>query len=149
MRRLLDELLSYPGVPRHWRAADLGAATAPFLAIEFRKNGLTLRFFTTLTCFGTPHDVTLQELRIESFCSTSCRWRFYNDRRLYRARTQRECAVRGVRRSVRARAVGCEVLFRTVPNAQLAGNQRVQSYMMPSTHVRAVCRRRPRSRSHV
>jgi hypothetical protein len=25
------------------------------------------RFFTTLTSFGTPHDVTLQELRIESF----------------------------------------------------------------------------------
>src|SRR5713226_494834 len=67
MRRLLDELLSYPGVPRHWRTADLGAATAPFLAIEFRKNHLTLRFFTTLTSFGTPHDVTLQELRIESF----------------------------------------------------------------------------------
>lgn len=67
MRRLLDELLSYPGVPRHWRTADLDAATAPFLAIEFRKNDLTLRFFTTLTSFGTPHDVTLQELRIESF----------------------------------------------------------------------------------
>jgi hypothetical protein len=67
MRRLLDELLSYPGVPKHWRTADLDAATAPFLAIEFRKNNLTLRFFTTLTSFGTPHDVTLQELRIESF----------------------------------------------------------------------------------
>jgi hypothetical protein len=67
MRRLLDELLSYPGIPRDWRTADLDAATAPFLAIEFRKNDLTLRFFTTLTSFGTPHDVTLQELRIESF----------------------------------------------------------------------------------
>ena len=66
-QRLLDELLSYPGVPRHWRTADLDAATAPFLAIEFRKNDLTLRFFTTLTTFGTPHDITLQELRIESF----------------------------------------------------------------------------------
>ena len=54
MRRLLDELLSYPGVPRHWRTANLDAATAPFLAIEFRKNDLTLRFFTTLTSFGTP-----------------------------------------------------------------------------------------------
>ncbi len=70
MRRLLDELLSYPGVPRHWRSADLDAATAPFLAIEFRKNDLMLRFFTTLTSFGTPHDVTLQELRIESFFPT-------------------------------------------------------------------------------
>jgi transcriptional regulator with XRE-family HTH domain len=67
MQRLLDELLSFPGVPQHWRTADLDAATAPFLAIEFRKNDLMLRFFTTLTSFGTPHDVTLQELRIESF----------------------------------------------------------------------------------
>jgi len=66
-QRLLDELLSYPGVPRHWRTADLDAATAPFLAIEFRKNDLTLRFFTTLTAFSTPHDITLQELRRESF----------------------------------------------------------------------------------
>ncbi|MBV8056845.1 MAG: hypothetical protein JO071_16580 [Deltaproteobacteria bacterium] len=46
---------------------DLNAPTAPFLAIEFSKNNLTLRFFTTLTSFSTPHDVTLQELRIESF----------------------------------------------------------------------------------
>ncbi len=66
-RRLLDELLSYPGVPRHWRLADLGSATAPFLAIEFRKGDLKLRYFTTLTTFGTPHDVTLEELRVESF----------------------------------------------------------------------------------
>jgi len=66
-RQLLDELLSYPGVPLHWRTADLDAPTAPFLTIEFRKDDLTLRFFTTLTSFGTPHDVTLQELRIESF----------------------------------------------------------------------------------
>lgn len=66
-RRLLQELLSYPGVPPHWRTADLDAPTAPFLAIEFRRNDLGLRFFTTLTSFGTPHDVTLQELRVESF----------------------------------------------------------------------------------
>ena len=66
-RFLLEELLGYPGVPQHWRTADLDAAATPFLAIEFRKNDLTLRFFTTLTTFGTPHDVTLQELRVESF----------------------------------------------------------------------------------
>jgi transcriptional regulator with XRE-family HTH domain len=67
MRQLLDELLSYPGVPRHWRTVDLDASTAPFLAIEFRKADLDLRFFTTLTSLGTPHDITLQELRVESF----------------------------------------------------------------------------------
>jgi hypothetical protein len=66
-RELLDELLGYPGVPRQWRTLDLDASMAPFLPIEFRKDDLTLRYFTTLTTLGTPHDITLQELRIESF----------------------------------------------------------------------------------
>jgi len=37
------------------------------LPIEFRKGDLTLRYFTTLTMLGTPHDITLQEVRVESF----------------------------------------------------------------------------------
>ncbi len=66
-RGLLEELLAYPDVPRQWRSLDLDASTAPFLPIEFRKGELALRYFTTLTSLGTPHDITLQELRIESF----------------------------------------------------------------------------------
>src|SRR5688572_6378431 len=66
-RRLLDELLAYPGVPPRWRTLDLDASTAPFLAIEFRKGDLHLQFFSTLTSLGTPHDITLQELRVEAF----------------------------------------------------------------------------------
>ena len=66
-RRLLDELLSYPGVPPRWRTLDLDVSTAPFLAIDFRKGDLHLRFFSTLTSLGTPHDITLQELRVEAF----------------------------------------------------------------------------------
>src|ERR1044071_7962036 len=66
-RRLLEELLSYPGVPPRWRTLDLDVSTAPFLAIDFRKNDLHLRFFSTLTSLGTPHDITLQELRVEAF----------------------------------------------------------------------------------
>ena len=67
MRLLLDELLAYPGVPRNWRTLDLDAPTAPFLAIEMQKGEAHLRFFTTLTTLGTPYDITLHELRIESF----------------------------------------------------------------------------------
>ena len=67
MRLLLDELLSYPDVPRNWRTLDLDAPTAPFLAIEMQKGATHLRFFTTLTTLGTPYDITLHELRIESF----------------------------------------------------------------------------------
>jgi transcriptional regulator with XRE-family HTH domain len=66
-RRLLDELLSYPAVPGRWRTLDLDASTGPFLAIDFRRGDLELRYFSTLTGLGTPHDITLQEIRIESF----------------------------------------------------------------------------------
>jgi transcriptional regulator with XRE-family HTH domain len=66
-RALLEELLAYPDVPRQWRTLDVEASTAPFLPIEFKKGELTLRYFTTLTSLGTPHDITLQELRVESF----------------------------------------------------------------------------------
>jgi transcriptional regulator with XRE-family HTH domain len=64
---LLEELLSYPDVPHDWRTLDLNASPVPFLAIHFRKQELDLRFFTTLTMLGTPYDITLQGLRIESF----------------------------------------------------------------------------------
>ena len=66
-RRLLEELLSYPDVPRHWRTLDLDASTAPFLAIELRKGDVQFSFFTILASLGTPYDITLHELRIEQF----------------------------------------------------------------------------------
>lgn len=64
---LLDELLAYPDVPRNWRVLDLDAPTAPFLTIEMQKGDTHLKFFTTLTTLGTPYDIRLHELRIESF----------------------------------------------------------------------------------
>jgi transcriptional regulator with XRE-family HTH domain len=64
---LLEELLSYPDVPHHWRTLDLHASPVPFLAIHFRKGEMDLRFFTTLTTLGTPYDITLQGVRVESF----------------------------------------------------------------------------------
>jgi len=66
-RALLDELLAYPGIPRAWLAIDLDATTEPFLAMEFRKADVALSFFTTIASLGTPYDVTLHELRVESF----------------------------------------------------------------------------------
>ena len=66
-RQLLDELLAYPGVPRHWARLDLEVSTDPFLPIEFRRDDVELRYFSMLASLGTPHDITLQEIRIESF----------------------------------------------------------------------------------
>jgi len=64
---LLDELLSFPGIPRSWLGLDLDASTLPFLAMEFRKAPARFKFFTTIASLGTPYDITLHELRIECF----------------------------------------------------------------------------------
>ena len=55
-RRLLDELLGYPDVPRQWRTLDLDASTVPFLAIEMRRGDVRLSFFTVLASLGTPYE---------------------------------------------------------------------------------------------
>jgi len=69
LKRFLDELLGYPGVPSRWRMLDLDGTPPPFLTINYRWKNSTLRLFSTLTTLGTPLDVALQELRIESFFS--------------------------------------------------------------------------------
>jgi transcriptional regulator with XRE-family HTH domain len=64
-RALLDEVLSYPGVSRDWGTNTAGAPATPLLTTTFRRGDVALRYFSTFTTFGAPHDVTLQELRIE------------------------------------------------------------------------------------
>jgi transcriptional regulator with XRE-family HTH domain len=66
LQRLLGELLSYPDVPSRWRMFDLDSAPPPFLTLNYRWKDSTLRWFSTLTTLGTPLDVALQELRIET-----------------------------------------------------------------------------------
>ena len=67
---LLEELLSYPGVPRQWLLLDLDAldtVALPFLSMEFRNGDSRYSFFTTIASLGTPYDITLHELRVECF----------------------------------------------------------------------------------
>jgi transcriptional regulator with XRE-family HTH domain len=64
-RMLIAEVLSYPGVPTRWPLEELSAPSTPLLTIVFRKGGRELRFFSTITTFGTPKDITLEHLRIE------------------------------------------------------------------------------------
>ncbi|HKD49598.1 MAG TPA: helix-turn-helix transcriptional regulator [Candidatus Acidoferrum sp.] len=66
MKRFLAELLSYPDVPSRWRALDMDGTAPPFLTINYRWKNSMLRLFSTLTTLGTPLDVALQELRIET-----------------------------------------------------------------------------------
>lgn len=64
-KRLLDEALGFPGVPARWRTRELGAPPQPLLTTVFRRDGREFCFFSTITTFGTPRDVTLDELHIE------------------------------------------------------------------------------------
>jgi transcriptional regulator with XRE-family HTH domain len=80
VRREVDGGLAHPDVgamltaalrnPSIRAALDAGGETpagAPLVPAIFRKDGLRLAFYTTVTTFGTPRDITLQELRIECF----------------------------------------------------------------------------------
>jgi len=64
---LLESLFRYPGVPGGWRQPDFSAPNEPTLELRFRKPGLDLGFLTTMTVFSAPQNVTLEELRIESY----------------------------------------------------------------------------------
>jgi transcriptional regulator with XRE-family HTH domain len=64
-RELLNELLSYPGVADVERLSP--APSVPFQPLSLSKGDVHLNFFTMVTTFGTPLDVTLQEIRIETF----------------------------------------------------------------------------------
>jgi transcriptional regulator with XRE-family HTH domain len=61
LRRKLDSDPLPPGsdIGRHDDGLD------PMLALELRVGDTHLRLFTTFTTFGTPQDVSLQELRID------------------------------------------------------------------------------------
>lgn len=46
---------------------DLGTASEPVFSIRFRRGDLRLAFFGTMTTFSAPQNVTVEELRIESY----------------------------------------------------------------------------------
>jgi transcriptional regulator with XRE-family HTH domain len=60
------ELLSYPSGPRTQRAQDTNLAAIAH-PLKLRMGTEVLTFISTTTVFGTPLDVTLSELAIESF----------------------------------------------------------------------------------
>lgn len=64
-RALLDEILGYPDVPTRWHTRQVDTTPPPLLTVVFRRGDRELRFFSTITTFGTPRDVTVDELRIE------------------------------------------------------------------------------------
>jgi transcriptional regulator with XRE-family HTH domain len=64
---LLAELRSYAGPSLRQRPSQALSAADLLLPIHIRKDGIELRLFSTIMTLGTPQDVTLQELRVETF----------------------------------------------------------------------------------
>ncbi len=64
---LLERLLRYKGVRSTLKPQAAHATNGPVLPMHFRKGNVTLKLITTISTLGTPQDITLQELRIESF----------------------------------------------------------------------------------
>jgi hypothetical protein len=64
---LLNELLSYPTVAEQWKHPDWEQPLSPVLPMEIRKGELGIRLFTMIASFGTPQDITVDELRVETF----------------------------------------------------------------------------------
>jgi len=64
---LHQRLLAYDGVRAALNAAPAELAMTPVLPMHFRKDNIELLMFTTIATLGIPQDITLQELRIESF----------------------------------------------------------------------------------
>jgi hypothetical protein len=61
---------SYPDIAElHDRIGWTTSTAAPELLVPYRLglDGVELSLFTTLTTFGTPRDITLDELAIELF----------------------------------------------------------------------------------
>ena len=67
LRKLITEIMAYPGVPARWREPDLEAPHDLILPMELNLDGKIARMFSTVTTVATPHDVTLQELHVEVF----------------------------------------------------------------------------------
>jgi transcriptional regulator with XRE-family HTH domain len=64
---LIEELLAQPDVPRSFRSPDLSQPSEPTLTFRLRVGDQELSFLTCVTVFNAPQNVTLEELRIESY----------------------------------------------------------------------------------
>ena len=67
LARVLDEVLAYEGVPGDWRTLDVEEPSSLLLPMHMKHGEYDLRLYTTIASLGTAQDITLQELRVETF----------------------------------------------------------------------------------
>lgn len=64
---LLQSILETKGIPKPWYLLDVEKPPQLVIPVHMAAKGRNLKFVTAITTLGTPQDVTLQELRIETF----------------------------------------------------------------------------------
>jgi len=64
---LLARLLAYPDVPQEFHEPDFRHGRAATATVCMRRDDIELNFLGTITSFSAPQNVTLEELRIESY----------------------------------------------------------------------------------
>lgn len=62
---LLDRMLAFGGAPPGWRRPRL-EAPSPLVPLDLSLGDARLSLFTALTTLGTPQDITLTEVRVET-----------------------------------------------------------------------------------
>ena len=67
LHRLLEEVTAYTPIPSEYNPPKVDRALPPVVALHLKRDEFEARLFGTITTLGTPQDVTLQELRIETF----------------------------------------------------------------------------------
>jgi transcriptional regulator with XRE-family HTH domain len=64
---VLQSLFEFPGVDESWRQPDFSQPNDPVLTLRLKRDDLCISFLTTITEFSAPGNVTVQELRLESY----------------------------------------------------------------------------------
>ena len=67
LQALRDEILGYPDVPALRRAPALPTAADLMVPFHYRLGNIELKLFSTIATIGEAHDITLAELRLETF----------------------------------------------------------------------------------
>lgn len=63
----IEELRRDTSLPAQWITATPGAIPPPVLPLVLGRDGVELRLFSMISTFGTPYDITTDEIRVETF----------------------------------------------------------------------------------
>jgi transcriptional regulator with XRE-family HTH domain len=64
---LIDEILSHRRSPKSWGNPDWATPPAPAITMNLEKDGVKCSLFTMLAHFGSPQQVSLEEMSVELF----------------------------------------------------------------------------------